>query len=62
MVVSPGAGKGSVVTLLGEEKCGRTVWIKAEEIMTAKGVCQDRLALSSGLVPGAGVMEVTTHP
>jgi hypothetical protein len=39
-MVSRGAGKDSVETLLDDEKCGRTVWIKAEEIMTAKGVCQ----------------------
>lgn len=47
------------MTLLDGEKCGRTVWIKAEESMTAKGVCQAQLALSSGLVLSAGV---TTHP
>ena len=49
--VSRGAGNGSVVTLFDEEKCGRTVWIKAVESMTAKGVCQVLIskAVRSGL-------------
>ena len=33
-----------MVTLFDEEKCGRTVWIKAEESMTAKGVCQGSIS------------------